>query len=183
MCATPVRIVVTGGPGSGKTMLLNALAEAGYACSAEAGRGVIRDQSAFGGRGLPWLDRELFAELMLCWEMRSYRMATGITFFDRGLPDLIGYLRVEGLAVPAHVHAAAMEFRYAARVFLAPPWPEIYRTDDERKQSPELAERTCAAVAAAYAEHGYELVELPRLPVPERARFVLDSVGQLPLQW
>ncbi|MBQ6641317.1 MAG: AAA family ATPase, partial [Saccharopolyspora sp.] len=88
------------------------------------------------------------------------------------------YLRVEGLAVPAHVHAAAREFRYAARVFLAPPWPAIYRTDEERKQPAELAERTCEAVADAYAEHGYELVELPRLPVAERARFVLDSVEQ-----
>lgn len=178
MCTPPTRIVVTGGPGSGKTTLLNALAEAGHSCSAEAGRGVIRDQAAVGGRGLPWHDRELFAELMLCWEMRSYRAAAGITFFDRGLPDLVGYLRVEGLTVPAHVAAAAREFRYAERVFLAPPWPEIYRTDGERKQSPELAERTYAEVAAAYAEHGYEPVELPRLPVPERARFVLESVEQ-----
>ncbi len=183
MCTSPTRIVVTGGPGSGKTTLLDALAAAGYACSAEAGRGIIRDQAALGGPGLPWRDRELFAELMLCWEMRSYRMAAGTTFFDRGLPDLIGYLRVEGLDVPAHVHAAAWEFRYAERVFLAPPWPEIYRTDDERKQSPELAERTYEAVAAAYTEHGYEPVELPRLPVPERTRFVLDSISGLPLQW
>ena len=178
MCAPPTRIVATGGPGAGKTTLLDALAAAGHACSAEAGRGIIRDQAALGGPGLPWRDRELFAELMLCWEMRSHRMATGITFFDRGLPDIIGYLRVEGLAVPAHVHAAAREFRYAARVFLAPPWPAIYRTDEERKQPAELAERTCEAVADAYAEHGYELVELPRLPVAERARFVLDSVEQ-----
>ena len=40
-----------------------------------------------------------FAELMLSWEMRSYRMAeetTGPVFFDRGVTDLIGYLNLVG---------------------------------------------------------------------------------------
>lgn len=174
MSGEPQRIVITGGPGSGKTTLLAELTAAEYACSAEAGRGVIRDQVAIGGRGLPWRDRRLFAELMLCWELRSYRAAEGVTYFDRGLPDLIGYLRVEGLEVPEHVWSAARDLRYAERVFLAPPWPEIYRGDAERTQSPQLAERTCAAMVQVYTALGYELVELPRSCAADRAAFVLE---------
>ncbi|GAB2674073.1 AAA family ATPase [Saccharopolyspora gloriosae] len=171
------RIVVTGGPGSGKSTLLDRLGAAGYARSEEAGRGVIRDQLAVGGAALPWADRALFAELMLCWELRNYRSAAGGTvLFDRGLPDIAGYLRVEGLAVPAHVHAAARDLRYERRVFLAPPWPEIYRTDEERAQSPEVARRTCEVMAETYAEYGYDLVELPKAPVDDRARFVRDAI-------
>ena len=46
--------VVTGGPGSGKTTLIDALAQGGCARSIEAGRGVIQDQVAIRGPALPW---------------------------------------------------------------------------------------------------------------------------------
>ncbi|HTC48983.1 MAG TPA: AAA family ATPase [Candidatus Aquilonibacter sp.] len=36
--------VITGGPGSGKTTLIDALQQAGYARSIEAGRGVIQSR-------------------------------------------------------------------------------------------------------------------------------------------
>jgi len=62
--------VLTGGPGWGKSTLLDALENAGYARSVEAGRGIIPDQMAIGGRALPWEDPLAFAELMLSWEMR-----------------------------------------------------------------------------------------------------------------
>ena len=45
--------VLTGGPGSGKTTLIEALRRAGFATSVEAGRGIIRDQSDIGGPALP----------------------------------------------------------------------------------------------------------------------------------
>lgn len=57
--------VLTGGPGSGKTTLIEALKAGGFATAPEAGRGIIRDQVAVGGPALPWQDRALFAELML----------------------------------------------------------------------------------------------------------------------
>lgn len=131
--------VLTGGPGSGKTILIEALRQAGFATSVEAGRGIIRDQSAIGGTALPWSDRALFAELMLSWEMRSYRAAAelaGPVFFDRGVPDTIGYLRLCGLPAPDHLTSAAMEFRYARRVFIAPPWRKSSpRTNNASKRS------------------------------------------------
>lgn len=173
--------VLTGGPGSGKSTLIEALETAGYARSVEAGRGIIRDQVTIGGSALPWGDRAGFAELMLCWEMRSHHMARdlpGPVFFDRGVPDVAGYLRLCDLPVPAHVEAATRTFRYNPRVFVAPPWPEIFRQDEERRQTPDEAVRTWEAMVATYAGCGYELVEIPRLPVGDRVRFVLDRVAE-----
>ena len=63
-------IVITGGPGAGKTTLVDHLSRAGFAVMTEAGRAIIQEQTAIGGQGLPWLDLVLFAELMLCWELR-----------------------------------------------------------------------------------------------------------------
>lgn len=171
--------VLTGGPGSGKSTLLAGLRDAGYAGSVEAGRGIIQDQVAIGGPALPWNDPALFSEQMLCWEMRSYRIATegaGVTFFDRGVPDIIGYMRLTGLSVPDHVTQAAEILRYNRRVFIFPPWPEIFSQDKERKQSLDEAERTFHAVVGAYTDCGYDLVEVPRVCVEERVHFVIAAV-------
>lgn len=106
--------VITGGPGSGKSTLIDALEARGYARSIEAGRELIQDQVEIGGNALPWRNPAFFADLMLSWEMRSYRIArrsSGLVFFDRGVPDIAGYLRLMNLTVPAHVVKAAEIFR------------------------------------------------------------------------
>jgi predicted ATPase len=172
--------VLTGGPGSGKTTLIEALKAAGFATSPEAGRGIIRDQVAIGGTALPWHDKPLFSELMLSWEMRSWQAAcdqTGPVFFDRGVPDTLGYYRLIGLPVPAHVTNAAAKFRYNRRVFIAPPWPDIFTRDSERKQTLDEAERTYHSLVGVYTELGYELVQLPLAPVDARLRFILAEAG------
>ena len=170
--------VLTGGPSSGKTTLIEALKAAGFATAPEAGRGIIRDQMAIDGPALPWQDRALFAELMLSWELRSWHAAhgePGPVFFDRGVPDTIGYLRLCDLPMPDHVRNAAAEFRYARRVFVAPPWPEIFVQDEERKQTLEEAERTFQSVTGVYGELGYELIYLPLAPIEARLEFILTE--------
>jgi predicted ATPase len=174
--------VVTGGPGSGKSTLLAALAARGLACAEEAGRSVIRDQVAIGGTALPWADRHAFAELMLSFDMRAYRWAEGqrgVVVFDRGIPDVLGYLRLCGLPMPTHVQRAAELFRYNARVFIAPPWREIFAQDAERKQTLEEAERTHDALVETYTGLGYKLTSLPLVGVEQRAHFVLQSIDLL----
>jgi predicted ATPase len=172
--------IITGGPGSGKTTLIEALAAHGVRRMPEAGRAVIQDQLAIGGSALPWSDRRAFAELMLSHELRSYREAkalTGPIIFDRGVPDVVGYLRVSGLQVPPHVERAARDLRYHRRVFIAPHWPAIFAQDAERKQSMEEAEATYRVMVEVYSVLGYELVPLPLAPVRERVQFVRSIIG------
>lgn len=172
--------VVTGGPGSGKTTLIDALAAVGPARTLEAGRAIIQDQVAIGGRALPWSDRQLYVELMLSWEMRSYRLAVehnAPVIFDRGMPDIVGYLHVAGLPVPPHVDRAARTLRYNRRVFIAPPWREIFNPDAERKQTFAEAERTYRAMVDVYTEYDYELIALPLASVSERVGFVAAKIA------
>lgn len=169
-------VVITGGPGSGKSTLLEALAEH-YSVYAEAGRAIIGEQQLLDGPGLPWRDRALYAELMLAHDLRSYRAAEhtgGAAFFDRGIPDIIGYLRLCRLPVPQHLVEAARRVRYHRQVLITPDWPEIYRRDEQRTQSLDEAARTRAHVAAAYTDCGYELLDLPRADVPTRVRRARD---------
>lgn len=129
---------------------------------------------------MPCPGRALFSELMLSWELRSWQAAgdlTGPVFFDRGVPDTLGYYRLIGLPTPAHVTNAAAKFRYNSRVFIAPLWPDIFTQDEERKQTLDEAERTYNALVGVYSELNYELVPLPRAPVEERIRFILAETG------
>jgi predicted ATPase len=176
--------VVTGGPGSGKSTLIDALAAAGVATSAEVGRAIIKEELAGGGTALPWLDHMAFAERMIGREIAAHEaaLATGGTMvLDRGVPDVIGFLRVSGLAVPPAIDAAARIYRYNARVFIAPWWEDIFTTDAERKQTPEEARATFAVMVETYRDYGYRLVELPRAPVSERVAFVRREIGERPI--
>ena len=106
----------------------------------------------------------------------GYRMA----YFEPGVPSFKGYpigfpgtvFTRQKLLMPrtAPMPVAAR----AIPIFLAPPWREIYETDQERKQDFAEAERTFVVLAEVYRRCGYELVELPRLPPQARARFILD---------
>ncbi len=171
--------VITGGPGSGKSTLLSALGANGADVAEEAGRAVIREEIAKRGTALPWADRMAFAERMMARDVAQYERFFGAetpVFFDRGIPDVIGYLNLSGLAVPAYMKDAAEKRRYNRLVFIAPHWPEIYTQDEERKQDNAEAARTFAAMNSFYRELGYEVCELPRAGVAERVRFVMAAI-------
>jgi predicted ATPase len=170
------RIVIAGGPGSGKSTLLRALAESGEVCYEESSRVVIREQLARAGRLVPWGDLPAFAQEC------SERMRAQLTdsarhqrcFFDRGLPDLIGYLSHGGHRAPDAWRAASRA--YASAVFFAPPWREIFVNDAERPQSFAEAQELSAHIRRAYLDCGFHLIDLVQGPVPERLRQVLQHL-------
>src|SRR5260370_42109956 len=84
--------IVTGGPGSGKSTLIEALAVAGRQCMPVAGRAIIQQQVASGGSALPWDNRLAFAQLMFRWDLDSCSAALlrqGPAFFDRGVASAV----------------------------------------------------------------------------------------------
>ena len=146
----------------------------------EAGRALILDAVALGRPEFTRENVELFAELTLSWELRSYRealRAPGPVFFDRSAAEVVGFWTMMGAEPPAHCVRAAELFRYRPTVFLAPVWPAIYRTDAERVQTLDDAFRVQDAVRSSYLASGYQVIELPLLDVPSRVDFVLDRCG------
>jgi predicted ATPase len=173
--------VVSGGPGSGKTTLLRELAKSGFSHAPEVAREIIQQQVQSGGTALPWGDRQAYTHLMLERSVESFLAHTPAlhpTFSDRGIPDTLCYARLIGLPDTRFIEHACALYRYAPLVFLAPPWQEIYQTDAERKQNFAEAEQTYSQMVAVYQSCGYDTVELPRVPPSDRARIVLQRVGQ-----
>ena len=133
----PNFFVISGGPGSGKTTVLERLQTLGFCAAPEVARQIIREQVEFDGSALPWRNREAYTRLMLERSIESYLAHAGQTasvFSDSGIPDTLGYARLIGLADDSFIRDACRLYRYAPLVFLAPAWPDIYTTDNERKQ-------------------------------------------------
>ncbi|MEI9980566.1 MAG: AAA family ATPase [Edaphobacter sp.] len=172
-------IVISGGPGAGKTTLLEELSRRGAPCVPEIARVLIQEQVRGGGDALPWKDRELYCRLMLERSIASYcefAETKTVTFFDRGIPDTLCYARLVGLPMEGEIMAACLHCRYRQRVFLAAPWREIYKTDDERWQTYEEAVETYGVMVRAYEDCGYEVVDLPRGTPAERADFISSAM-------
>ncbi len=166
------KAAITGAPGAGKSTLLAELARRGIATEAEGARAIL---AAPGGMELR-AERPLdFALAMFEAELRTWNAAEargGVTVFDRGFPDIVGFLRLEGFAVPAEIDRACRSLRYDGPIFRAPAWRAIYRRDSERIQSWEEAVASDDAVTRAWRDYGYDPVDLPLAGIAERAAFV-----------
>src|SRR5690606_42156595 len=80
--------IISGGPGVGKTTLINELSKNGFLTQEEEARKIIRKQLAKNGDGVPWLNKTLYAQLMLNASIRTYDKMkrdkpSDIVFFDR----------------------------------------------------------------------------------------------------
>ncbi len=175
-----VRILITGGPGTGKSTLLAALAQSGEICYEEASRALIREQLAHEGQLVPWGNLLGFAQ-ECCARMRAQLAdspADRRCFFDRGLPDLIAYLRHGGLPAPDAWCTASRA--YARVTFFAPPWAEIFVNDPERPQSFSEACALSDHIRYAYQTCGFQLIELVRDRVEMRRAQVLNYLRTNP---
>ncbi|KIC04068.1 ATPase [Flavobacterium sp. JRM] len=170
---------LTGGPGCGKTTIIEELKRRGYNCADEVAREIIKKQVQSNGNALPWADKEKFTLLMLKLSIETYienKNNAFITFFDRGIPDTLAYANLIGLKPAAKLTEAVTKYRYNPIVFILPPWEEIYLTDTERKQSFQEAIDTYKAIKNTYNGCGYQLIEVPKLGTKERVDFILSTI-------
>ncbi len=173
-------VLLSGCSGGGKSVLLSALRQRGFAAFEEPGRQVVREHLLIDGPALPWRDAALFAELCVSRAMQQMTAAAespGTVFFDRGIVDAVAFFEYLGRDVPAHLERAARLLRYHRTVFVTPPWPEIFSGDRERRHSYEEAVAQYDASIATFRRLDYQPLELPKTSVDRRADFIIDSIG------
>lgn len=171
--------IITGGPGVGKTTIIEALKHSGYNCVDEVARQIIKEQVLNNGDALPWADQEKYTFLMLERSVATFlknKDNSSITFFDRAIPDTLSYAYLIKLKIFPKLSEAITTYRYNPIVFILPPWEEIYQTDSERKQTFAEAIEVYNILKKTYNDCEYQLVEVPKLEVKERIDFILSVI-------
>ena len=174
--------VITGGPGVGKTTLLKELQRRNYNVIPGISREIIKEQQTLNGKALPWKNKRLYKDIMFERSIKSFEQ-TGknlnngnLIFFDRGFLDTICYAKLIQSEVNEQMKSYARNWRYNKSVFILPPWQEIYKTDNERKQDWEEAVLTFKQMRKTYVTYGYNVIEVPKMPVNKRTDFVLSFI-------
>lgn len=169
-------VVISGCSGGGKSSLIEALRQRGHAVVPEPGRRIVAEQLAHGGQALPWADQTAFAHKMIAMAHADRQAASGQhgwVFFDRSVVDAAAYL--DHLGDPAALRQAEAA-RYHPRIFLTPPWPEIYRADPERRHDFDSALAEYARLERIYPALGYAVMLLPRIAIEARVDFLLANL-------
>jgi len=173
-------VVVSGCSGAGKSTLLAELALRGFPVYPERGRQIVKEQLHIGGDGLPWQNPLKFAELCVSRALFFFNKARPTdrpAFFDRSIVDNITGIERMGLTLPDSFTQALQHYRYARRVFMTPPWKELFSADAERRHSFEDAQAEYEGLLKSYTANGYEVVLIPNGTTAQRASFLERQLG------
>lgn len=173
-------VLLTRCSGGGKSTLLKALEERGFATVPEPGRRIVSDELAGQGKALPWVDMKAFALRAVNLaksDLQSAQHIDDIVFFDRGLIDAAVALAHSCGPTIEETHGETQA--YWKRVFLVPPWKELFSNDAERRHNFEDAVQEHLRIEKALDALGYMRTELPKVSVKERAEIVLKECGAL----
>lgn len=173
--------IITGGPGFGKTQLIEELRNSGYLCSGEFARDLIESQVASRGEILPWKNPRLFQQQVLKKRIEFFESVPQgqIAFADRGIPDQLAFAEYNGFSKPDILIEMAEKYRYATNVFLTPPWREIFENDLIRTETFEEAQKIDRQIRKTYADLHYRIIELPLLSVESRKDKILQTILNL----
>lgn len=176
------RILIIGGPGTGKSTLISALEDQDYTCFHEISRQVTLEAQKEGIDQLFLTQPLLFSELLLKGRIEQFKATSSLdvkyAFYDRGIPDIVAYMDYIGDSYPKPFIDACKEYTYDFAFILA-PWKEIYEQDNERYESFEQAQTIQQYLVDAYTKYGYKLTEVPFGTIEERVHFIEDHLKKL----
>lgn len=176
------KIVITGGPGTGKSTIIDELINMEFTCMPEISRTITKEAQSSGIDQLFLKDPLLFSKLLLEGRIGQYQTASShpseMVFFDRGIPDIHGYMDYIGTEYPEIYLDQSKAFRYT-HVFMMPPWEKIYTTDNERYESFEQSLIIYKHLVNAYKNMNYPIITVPEGDITQRVQFILNSLKVL----
>jgi len=170
--------VIAGGPCSGKTSLLKALAKTGYSTVPETAEQLINEGLKAG------ISVEEQRKDPVAWQMDLLKKdfalfddlsnSKEVVLTDTSFIETVVFGSRAGIEMSPGVEAWIRNKRYRVVFFLTQI--EDYQTSDVRMESQKIAAQICQQVKDAYQNYGYTLVVVPALPLAERCKFIEDHI-------
>jgi predicted ATPase len=168
--------VITGAACSGKTTLIDLLADKGLQTVPEIPRQYIEREVAKGRTLDEIFGSEADERAMTDMQRRIEHglRATDVVFLDRALPDSLFFYRIFGLN-PNEILAECFHHRYAS-VFILDRLP--LQLDGARIEDDTYTVLLDEWLVRDYSALGYDVVRVPVLPPQERLAFVLERLSE-----
>ncbi len=174
------RIVITGGPGTGKSSIINELRKRGHICFEEISRQVTLDARKNGVEQLFLTQPLLFSELLLEGRKKQHQETSNhpntTVFLDRGLPDVLAYMDYYNTGYPNNFIEICKAHLYDT-VFILAPWQEIFVSDSVRYETFDQAQLIHNHLLNTYSKFNYNLLDVPFESIKKRADFILDVLN------
>ncbi|MEM6893958.1 MAG: ATP-binding protein [Bacteroidota bacterium] len=181
------RIVITGGPGTGKTSVIQQLEAQGFPCFHE----IIREMTSAAKKNTGTTKEMITNPLVFVEDayqfnknllqgrvqhfQKSMELSNPVIFFDRGIPDVLAYMDFFDQPYGKDFTTACEQHQYD-KIFMLPPWEAIYVSDNERLESFEEAIQIHEALEATYQRFGYKPIALPKDTVANRTDFIVRNL-------
>lgn len=183
------KIVITGGPATGKTAIVDYLIAKNYICYEEIIRKLTAEAQNSGditeAHSNPIAlvtDSKKFNTRLIDLRIEDFKSAeqlnTKVCFFDRGIPDVLAYMSYFNQSIDKKFIDICNTYIYDY-IFLLPPWKDIYTDDEERFETFEQASDIYHKLKETYHNFGYKIIEVPFGPIIDRTNFIMAQLNLL----
>ena len=172
------RIVLAGGPSTGKTSVIEALRKSEFFCFKEAAREILKDHKLYGSE-FKTNPIEISNEILKI-RHEDYEKGGNISckenliFYDRGIHEITAYLKSINKSTN-YWNKLPENYKYDL-IFIFQPWEEIYKKDETRIEEFSEAKKISPFIYKTYNEAGIQIIEVPNLSIQERVNFILNSL-------
>ena len=155
----PTKIVLTGGPGVGKTMLIKELDRRGFNVVPEVAT-IIIEQAIKQGLPHPAHDLESLKIFIndICAMQKAKEQElfdNNLYFLDRGFHDPVAFCAFYNIEVPEQLREATVCAGYTY-VFIL-DFLDVYENSVIRRETPETSKKLHALILETYQQYGYTL--------------------------
>ncbi len=168
--------VVTGGPASGKTTIVNLFRERGYTTTIEHARHYLYTQRVKGrtAEEVRKNQREFqLAVLEMQIEQEASLSPTELVFLDRAIPDSLAYYNFLELEPDKKLLDVLKKVSYK-KIFVLDLLPMVH--DYARKEDGVAQKRIHELIIRVYESLHFPIVVVPVLPPEDRADFILNHL-------
>ena len=168
------KILITGGPSTGKTSLVSELKKHGFYCFDEISRELTQRMR---NKGIEQyflnnpiqFSRELFKLRFKQYEQKVDNF--NFQVYDRGPIDVLAYLDFKTIEIPNDLINKSRVISYD-HIFILRPWEDIYVNDSERYETFIECINIHKSLLKTYKNFDLDLIDVPNSSIEERIKFV-----------
>lgn len=170
------KVVLSGGPGSGKSTIINQLILRKYKCFEEVSRSLIKEaqkKNYFKNYPLEFSEK-VFNARVEDYEKSEYLVISSsqpYIFFDRGIHDTVAYLNYLGKT--NNYKEKLFKYKYDL-VFLLDLNEDFYINDNERLETFHQALKIHKQIEEIYLKSNHETIKIPWMQPIDRTNFIIN---------